>query len=99
MRPSLQPTLCDYHIHDVRESQCSSIVVQRIDAPLALVWSLVRRFDNPQSYKHFIRSCEMQAGDGSNVGSIRKVDVVSGLPASSSRERLDEQKHMYSASA
>lgn len=95
----LEPVLCDYHTHKVLENQCSSLVVQRISAPISLVWSLVRRFDNPQSYKHFIRSCEMQTGDGHNVGSIREVSLVSGLPASCSRERLellDEEKHVLS---
>ncbi|MCO5564734.1 hypothetical protein L7F22_018402 [Adiantum nelumboides] len=97
----LEPVLSDYHTHEVLQNQCSSLVSQRIHAPLSLVWSLVRRFDNPQRYKHFIRSCEMQEGDGSNVGSIREVSVVSGLPASCSRERLerlDEEKHVLSFS-
>lgn len=97
----LEHLLSDYHSHDVLAHQCTSLVVQKINAPVSLVWSLVRRFDNPQCYKHFIRSCHIQQGDGINVGSIRKVSVVSGLPASSSTERLellDDDKHVLSFS-
>ncbi|KAH7290935.1 hypothetical protein KP509_30G069900 [Ceratopteris richardii] len=73
------------------------MVVQRIKAPVEVVWSVVRQFDKPQAYKHFISSCCMQ-GDG-QVGSTREVRVVSGLPAAYSTERLevlDEEKHVFS---
>ncbi|KAL0372178.1 UNVERIFIED_CONTAM: Abscisic acid receptor PYL2 [Sesamum calycinum] len=63
----------------------------------ARVWPLVRRFDNPQRYKHFIKSCRL-TGDG-GVGSIREVTVVSGLPAATSTERLeilDDERHIIS---
>lgn len=88
-----------YHKHETEGDQCSSMVVQRINAPVNVVWSVVRRFDKPQTYKHFIRSCAMK-GDG-QVGSIREVCVVSGLPASTSTERLeilDEESHIISFS-
>ncbi|GLJ30743.1 hypothetical protein SUGI_0609290 [Cryptomeria japonica] len=88
-----------YHKHETEGDQCSSMVVQRINAPVNVVWSVVRRFDKPQTYKHFIRSCAMK-GDG-QVGSIREVSVVSGLPASTSTERLeilDEESHIISFS-
>ncbi|XP_027356928.1 abscisic acid receptor PYL2-like [Abrus precatorius] len=76
---------------------CTSIITQRIDAPLCTVWPFVRSFENPQKYKHFVKSCNMR-GDG-GVGSIREVTVVSGLPASTSTERLeilDDDKHLLS---
>ncbi|CDO96802.1 unnamed protein product [Coffea canephora] len=79
-----------YHAHDdLFPNQCTSSLVQEIDAPLSLVWSLVRQFDNPQAYKRFIKNCTMIAGDG-GIGSVREVMVVSGLPAETSRERLDK---------
>ncbi|XP_027163423.1 abscisic acid receptor PYL11-like [Coffea eugenioides] len=79
-----------YHAHDdLFPNQCTSSLVQEIDAPLSLVWSLVRQFDNPQAYKLFIKNCTMTAGDG-GIGSVREVMVVSGLPAETSRERLDK---------
>lgn len=61
------------------------------------VWSLVRRFDQPEKYKRFIQSCSVQGG--LNVGSVRQVHVVSGLPATRSTERLevlDEDQHVFS---
>ncbi|XP_037416597.1 abscisic acid receptor PYL9-like [Triticum dicoccoides] len=65
---------------------CTSLVTQRVQAPLAAVWDIVRGFANPQCYKHFIKSCALAAGDGATVGSVREVTVVSGLPASTSTE-------------
>lgn len=93
----LRDLIWRYHIHPVTQTQCSSLVVQRIRAPARVVWSVVRRFDNPQAYKHFIHSCFMN-GDG-QVGSTREVRVVSGLPAASSTERLetlDDERHVFS---
>ncbi|KAA8519649.1 hypothetical protein F0562_013906 [Nyssa sinensis] len=77
-----------YHTHGLSPNQCSSILVQTIDAPLPLVWSMVRSFSTPQAYKGFVKSCTMLAGDGA-VGSVREIMVVSGLPATKSTEQLD----------
>lgn len=49
---------------------------------------MVRRFDKPQAYKQFVKSCTIRNGDG-GVGSVREVVVVSGMPAKTSVERLD----------
>ncbi|KAH9620870.1 hypothetical protein KSS87_022603 [Heliosperma pusillum] len=51
------------------------------------VWSLVRRFDQPQRYKPFISECNLR-GDF-QVGTVREVNVRSGLPATTSTERLE----------
>ncbi|CAL4889045.1 unnamed protein product [Urochloa decumbens] len=78
---------------------CTSLVTQRVDAPLAAVWPIVRGFGSPQRYKHFIKSCDLKSGDGATVGSVREVTVVSGLPASTSTERLeilDDDRHILS---
>ncbi|XP_010494739.1 PREDICTED: abscisic acid receptor PYL11-like [Camelina sativa] len=69
--------------------KCGSTLVQTIDAPLSLVWSILRRFDNPQAYKQFVKTCNLSSGDGGE-GSVREVTLVSGLPAGFSQERLDE---------
>ncbi|MBA0695480.1 hypothetical protein Goari_002105 [Gossypium aridum] len=69
-------------------NQCGSSLVQAIDAPLPLVWSILRRFDNPQAYKQFVKSCTLSVDDG-GIGSVREVMVVSGMPAATSMERLD----------
>ena len=61
------------------------------------VWSLVRRFDQPQKYKPFVSRCVVQ-GD-LQIGSIREVNVKSGLPATTSSERLeylDDDEHILS---
>ncbi|KAL6524009.1 Abscisic acid receptor pyl2 [Orobanche minor] len=93
----LEHVIRTYHTSDASSDTCTSLVTQRIDAPANAVWPIVRRFDNPQRYKHFIKDCRV-VGDG-GVGSIREVTVVSGLPASTSTERLeilDDAKHVLS---
>ncbi|URE47263.1 Glycosyl hydrolases family 28 [Musa troglodytarum] len=86
-----------FHRHEPKENQCSSSVVKHIKAPVHLVWSLVRRFDQPQRYKPFVSRCIMQ-GDFA-VGCLREVNIKSGLPATTSTERLeqlDDNEHILS---
>lgn len=59
------------------------------------VWSLVRRFDQPQKYKPFVSRCVVKGDLG--IGSVREVNVKSGLPATTSTERLellDDEEHI-----
>ncbi|KAJ3681730.1 hypothetical protein LUZ60_014303 [Juncus effusus] len=86
---TLTPTITEYHTYSVGPGQCSSLLAQRICSPSRFVWSIVRRFDIPQIYKHFIRSCAIKGGGGVQVGCLREVSVISGLPANTSTERLD----------
>ncbi|PIA34614.1 hypothetical protein AQUCO_03700122v1 [Aquilegia coerulea] len=84
-----------HHRHEISENQCSSAIVKHIKAPIHLVWSLVRRFDQPQRYKPFVSRCIVQ-GD-LEIGSVREVNVKSGLPATTSTERLEllnEEEHI-----
>ncbi len=84
-----------HHAHETRENQCSSVIVRHIKAPANLVWSLVRRFDQPQKYKPFVSRCVVQ-GD-LKIGSVREVNVKTGLPATTSTERLelfDDDEHV-----
>lgn len=86
-----------HHHHQPGENQCSSALVKHIKAPVHLVWSLVRRFDQPQKYKPFISRCVVQGN--LEIGSLREVDVKSGLPATTSTERLellDDDEHILS---
>ncbi|WOK97195.1 abscisic acid receptor PYL8-like [Canna indica] len=86
-----------FHWHDPKENQCSSTVFKRIKAPVHLVWSLIRRFDQPQKYKPFVSRCSVRGGVG--VGSLREVNIKSGLPATTSFERLellDDSEHILS---
>ncbi|XP_038709801.1 abscisic acid receptor PYL8-like [Tripterygium wilfordii] len=86
-----------HHRPDLAENQCSSALVKHIKAPVPLVWSLVRRFDQPQKYKPFVSRCVTQGN--LEIGSLREVDVKSGLPATTSTERLellDDDEHILS---
>ncbi|XP_020394176.1 abscisic acid receptor PYL5 isoform X2 [Zea mays] len=66
------------HRHAPTEHQCTSTLVKHIKAPVHLVWELVRRFDQPQRYKPFVRNCVVR-GDQLEVGSLRDVNVNPGL--------------------
>ncbi|XP_050224716.1 abscisic acid receptor PYL11-like [Mercurialis annua] len=83
-----QEMIRKYHTPNLTPNQCGSSLIQAIDAPLPLVWSVIRQFDNPQVYKSFVKSCSILDGSG-GIGSVREVKLVSGLPAKSSTERLD----------
>ncbi|XP_020585047.1 abscisic acid receptor PYL2 [Phalaenopsis equestris] len=96
----LSPIIQSHHISSHPDpGTCTSLIVQRINTPLSAVWPIIRSFDNPQRYKHFIKSCSLSPGDPFSVGSVRRVTVVSGLPASTSTERLeilDDERHILS---
>ncbi|XVE64346.1 hypothetical protein DITRI_Ditri07aG0094200 [Diplodiscus trichospermus] len=86
-----------HHRHETGDNQCSSALIKHIRAPVPLVWSLVRRFDQPQKYKPFVSRCVVQGN--LEIGSLREVDVKSGLPATTSTERLellDDDEHILS---
>ncbi|EOA27955.1 hypothetical protein CARUB_v10024125mg [Capsella rubella] len=85
---TLEPVIKTYHQFEPNPTTCTSLITQRIDAPASVVWPLIRSFDNPERYKHFVKSCRLISGDG-NIGSVREVTVISGLPASTSTERLE----------
>ncbi|VYS63162.1 unnamed protein product [Arabidopsis thaliana] len=78
-----------------KQKRCRSSVVETIEAPLPLVWSILRSFDKPQAYQRFVKSCTMRSGGGGGKGgegkgSVRDVTLVSGFPADFSTERLEE---------
>ncbi|WOK95842.1 abscisic acid receptor PYL4-like [Canna indica] len=95
---ALPEAVASHHEHAAGPKQCCSAVVQAVAAPVATVWSVVRRFEKPQAYKNFVRSCRVVSGNG-DVGTLREVRVVSGLPATTSTERLeilDDEHHVLS---
>ena len=56
----------------------------------------MRSFDRPQRYKPFVSRCVVR-GDNLGIGSLREVNVKSGLPATTSTERLellDDDEHI-----
>uniref|UniRef100_J3N549 Uncharacterized protein n=1 Tax=Oryza brachyantha TaxID=4533 RepID=J3N549_ORYBR len=67
----LRPTVEAHHRYAVGPGQCSSLLAQRIHAPAAAVWAVVRRFDCPQVYKHFIRSCVLRPDPDSGSDDLR----------------------------
>ncbi|XP_074267348.1 abscisic acid receptor PYL12-like [Silene latifolia] len=68
--------------------KCSYTLEKTINAPLDIVWSIVRQFNNPKAYRFFIRSCSSStSASGDDV--YRKISHVSGFPAKTSVERLD----------
>nr|BBD74747.1 abscisic acid receptor PYL 1 [Striga hermonthica] len=85
----LKPAVVEFHTYAVGPGQCSTLLAQLVHAPPRNVWSILRRFDRPQTYKHFIKSCRTAEGFSLAAGDVRVVDVVSGLPAATSTERLD----------
>ncbi|XP_010273165.1 PREDICTED: abscisic acid receptor PYR1-like isoform X2 [Nelumbo nucifera] len=96
----LKPVIYHHHTYRICTGKCSSLLAQRIQAPIDTVWSIVRRFDKPQTYKHFIKSCFLKEGSQqypTTVGCLREVNVISGLPAATSTERLDildDERHV-----
>uniref|UniRef100_A0A0D9XB58 Bet v I/Major latex protein domain-containing protein n=1 Tax=Leersia perrieri TaxID=77586 RepID=A0A0D9XB58_9ORYZ len=77
--------------------QCSSTVVMRIKAPVHLVWSIVRRFDEPHIFQPFVRGCKIHGSVA--VGCVREVDFKSSFPAKSNVEKLeilDDKEHIIS---
>ncbi|XP_022715121.1 abscisic acid receptor PYL2-like [Durio zibethinus] len=93
----LESIIQTHHTFPLSSNTCTSLITQRINAPLSLIWPFVRDFGNPNKNKHFIKSCSMK-GDG-RAGSIREVTVISGLPASTCTEMLeilDDDEHFLS---
>lgn len=55
------------------------------------------KFDEPQNYKPFVDDCTMYGEV--RIGGIREVQIRTGLPATTSIERLeylDDEKHIIS---
>ncbi|GJY87553.1 abscisic acid receptor PYR1-like protein [Tanacetum coccineum] len=93
----LKSPVAEFHTYNVTSHQCSSLLAQHINAPVEVVWSVIRQFDKPQIYKHFIKSCSVKEGSTMTQGCTRDVIVISGLPADTSTERLDlldDEKHV-----
>ncbi|CAN4097828.1 unnamed protein product [Withania somnifera] len=87
---SLNSSVTEFHNYRfINSCQCSSLLAQTIHAPPYIVWSIIRRFEKPQIYKHFIKSCTVDENFSMVVGATRYVSVISGLPANTSAERLD----------
>lgn len=71
----LIPFVAECHSYTVGPGKCSSLLAQRVNAPRAVVWSTVRRFDKPQVYKHFIKACSVNPDFQMAVGCTRYLTV------------------------
>ncbi|XP_021765946.1 abscisic acid receptor PYL12-like [Chenopodium quinoa] len=83
-------------VSQVQSRRCGSQILQTINAPLLVVWSLIRQFDWPHVFKKLVQTCTLVSGAG-EVGSVRQVFFGSGLPGKTSIERLermDEEQHI-----
>lgn len=65
----------EFHRYSVGQGKCSSLLAQRVHGPRAVVWSIVRRFDKPQVYKHFIKACSVDPDFHMAVGCTRYFTV------------------------
>jgi len=74
---SLVPFITEHHTYLVGPGQCPSLLAQRVQAPPKAVWPVIRRFDKPQTYKRFIKSCAVKDPFHMVVSIIRD-----GYPAS-----------------
>ena len=66
-----------------------------IDAPIDRVWRTVRRFDGVAAWNPGVAAAQMESGAPTEVGSVRKLDIVDG---SEFRETLlahSDLEHYY----
>ena len=49
-----------------------------IDAPIDRVWHAVRRFDGVADWNPGVSAAKMESGSPTEVGSVRKLDIVDG---------------------
>ncbi|TYG42343.1 hypothetical protein ES288_D12G248500v1 [Gossypium darwinii] len=84
----LIPSITQLHTYSDGPGKCSSLLAKRISAPHDLVWSIVRRFDKPQAYKHFIRSCAVEQGSQMVVGCTHDERRVTGFSIIGGEHRL-----------
>lgn len=72
----LTSSVQEFHSYTVGQRRCSSLLAQRVHAPREVVWSIVRRFDKPQVYKHFIKACSVDPNFQMAVGCTRYFTVL-----------------------
>ncbi|PTQ26729.1 hypothetical protein MARPO_0508s0001 [Marchantia polymorpha] len=77
-----------FHTSESGSHQACGHVYKEIEAKSDHVWKILRQFDKPHIYKEFLVGCRMVEGDGT-PGSIRHVQVQTGLPATDSIEQLE----------
>ncbi|PWA76463.1 Polyketide cyclase/dehydrase [Artemisia annua] len=84
----LKSQVAEFHMYNVTSNQCSSLLAQHINAPVEVVWSVIRQFDKPQIYKHFIKSCSVKEGTQLTQGCQQTLASTERL------DLLDDEKHV-----
>lgn len=66
-----------------------------IDAPIADVWQAVRRFDGVAEWNPGVAAARMESGSPTEVGSVRKLDIVDGTVFRETLLAFSDLEHFY----
>ena len=66
-----------------------------IDAPIERVWQAVRRFDGVAEWNPSVTAAVMESGSPTEVGSIRKLDIVDGSVFRETLLAHSDLEHFY----
>ena len=66
-----------------------------IDAPIDRVWQVVRRFDSVADWNPGVITALMESGSPTEVGSVRKLDIVDGSVFRETLLAHSDLKHFY----
>ncbi len=67
-----------------------------IDAPIARVWTTVRRFDGVENWNPGVTAAHMESGAATAVGSIRRLDIADGTVYRETLLAHSDLEHFYS---
>ncbi len=66
-----------------------------IDAPIERVWQAVRRFDGVAAWNPGVSAAVMESGAPTEVGSVRKLDIVDGSVFRETLLAHSDLEHFY----
>ena len=66
-----------------------------IDAPIERVWQAVRRFDGVAAWNPGVSAAVMESGAPTEVGSVRKLDIVDGTVFRETLLAHSDLEHFY----
>jgi len=67
-----------------------------IEAPIERVWRAVRRFDGVAEWNPGVTAALMESGSATEVGSVRKLDIVDGSVFRETLLAHSDLEHFYS---
>lgn len=67
-----------------------------IDAPIAIVWATVRDFDGVVNWNPGVSAATLESGLSTEVGAIRKLDIVDGSVFRETLLAHSDLEHFYS---